>query len=227
MDKDFEKIISNISQKRMEVKAFLERKSYKNEKISKTELANLFRIKERLTELAYEYEKLEKGGELNSEQKKLSFFDEVTRWLDKESVWKWKFTTSSADDSSSLEINPTNDSVYYVSRSGVSLRLKKTNLFEKGLKGTIQPFAETIFFINPENKKISETPQEEYWVVEYTSQEFHNLEKGGKADKDFISPIKKFLNDAGKLFFVEEPVNLFHRHEGHAVNRILTNELQS
>ncbi|OHA01948.1 MAG: hypothetical protein A3C12_01095 [Candidatus Sungbacteria bacterium RIFCSPHIGHO2_02_FULL_49_20] len=109
------------------------------------------------------------GIELLAE-KRYQKFTELTEALDRMALWKNKFSTESAggpSDNVPLEpFNPAEDSIYYMTPSGMSLRLKTANL-QEGLWSVVQQIAEKILFVGSE--EVAEVPRIGFRVKEFFS----------------------------------------------------------
>lgn len=135
--------------------------------------------------------------------------------FDKLDVWTSKFSTESQGTGEDLTETP-DDSIYYMTRSGASLRFKMANR-DKGIVKVIQPIMEKVFFENIQYD-ISESPKEGYFVKEYATQDFLNTLKGDPATADYKSSIKKFRRN-NKLE-IPRLENIKYQHEGSPVNKI-------
>jgi len=94
--------------------------------------------------------------------------------LDSLDLWKSKFSTECAggpSNSVELQESSSDDSIYYMTLSGATLRLKMVNINE-GLESVIQPFMEKVIFESP-SRTISEIPQIGHRVSEYFSLNFN------------------------------------------------------
>jgi hypothetical protein len=147
------------------------------------------------------------------------YIDQVLQYLDQTAFWTYKFTTENAGGASSdqpLE-HSADDSVYYVTQSGISLRLKRS-ASDLGLRTVIQPFYEKIIFGLPDSDLKEDKPQVGSRVIEYRSNEFHEILKSGKVSQDFESP-NEIYTKTGKIFFVAS--NDPRPHVGDRVNQLL------
>jgi hypothetical protein len=133
-----------------------------------------------------------------------------------DNIWQYKFSTGDLDKDGK-PLSPEKDSIYYMTRSGASLRLKMTNR-DKGLRKVVQPFSEFIYFMQTKDD-ISETPKIGYITQEFFSQEFLDLlENGQIPSDDYVSSIKKYFED-NKLTAVTAPKSAL-KHDGNLVNKI-------
>ncbi len=139
--------------------------------------------------------------------------------LDPLDVWSHKFSTESQGTGENLTETP-NDSVYYMTSFGASLRLKMTNKIVnkgEGIKKVIQPIMEKIFFEKP-GEEISETPKLGYFVREYTTQDFLDKLAVESTDSDYQSSVRKY--ERGGKIEIPKLDNIKIDHEGSPVNRI-------
>ena len=186
-----------------------------------------------------------------------SQFEKLLEFIEKYPIWKYKFSTNYAftlgqyhdfdfkgDGSESREVDEYQafagqgrDSIYYVSKSGMSLRLLKNQLLDKGIRVVLQKPQEFVLFLNIREKQrndldifekfsdieginyqnmpaeiVSTEPKLGYNVVEYSTLDFNQ-----KIDssKDFESKIKTSRD--GNKIIVEDYDDI---HTGHQVNRI-------
>ena len=150
-------------------------------------------------------------------------FDQVTQFLDSLGNWKTEFTTRNDSQRICEEEKEATDSVYYVTQSGQSLRLRKHGLLEQGLSGSIEPFMEKVFFIDNQFKsqknqaKVSEKPKKGAFVMEYVTDEFMSGQKTPES-KEFVSHIRRYKK-GGKIIYLN-PVD-GHKHRGHSIHKFL------
>lgn len=141
-------------------------------------------------------------------------FSSLDRWDD---IWQCKFSTESQGDGQNLTETP-NDSIYYMTHSGASLRFKMANM-EKGLAKVIQPFAECLYFDSPE-EGLSETPKLGYFTQEYFTREFMDQASSEEpVGQDYQSLIKKYYHD-GKFVAAPKNEKIIFDHNGSPVNKI-------
>lgn len=174
----------------------------------------------------------------------------LTEYIETKDIWKTKFSTSQSvradqfnnlsfagDGSESRNYDQQNsfagqsrDSIYFVSKSGLSLRLKVDELFGKdGFRAVLRSPKELIIFLNRKEKDkrhleilggndfqdypeeiISFTPQLGYNVEEFRSSNF-----GEDSSSNFKSQIE-VKKQAGRLTVKNYDTD----HSGHQVNRI-------
>ena len=105
---------------------------------------------------------------------------ELIAQLDSLSVWQAKFATECSGGASSdvplQKYNKDEDSLYYMTLSGATMRIKTVGL-ANGLQRVVQPFTEKILFIGP-NGEISESPREGNVVEEYLTDSFSSAVAG-------------------------------------------------
>ena len=130
-------------------------------------------------------------------------------------VWDARFSTSGGGE------NQENDSLYFVTKSNISLRLKRSNL-DKGMEKVIEPFMENIVFLPADGHEAFyplEHPSLGATPSEYSSQEFNQLQQRDEGATNFKLKIPRFFKE-GKLYFVGKPDNLFHEHIGSEINNV-------
>lgn len=151
------------------------------------------------------------------------YLERVIRFLDGLDIWQVKFTTRDENCFASKEEKEDTDSIYYVSKTGQSLRIKKHGLLKDGLSGSIEPFMEKIFYIDSQRESfrnranVSDQAQKGLFVMEYTTDEFLEVQNGFTA-QDFTSRIRRFEKD-GKIIYLN-PVD-GRRHRGYPINKFL------
>jgi hypothetical protein len=121
--------------------------------------------------------KIKRESEYEANQAEIDFindqFEKLLQYIESKEIWEHKFSTNHAfalsqyhdynfkgDASESEDYDKLNsyagqgrDSIYYVSKSGLSLRLKKDLLMTKGLKAVLQKPQELIIFFNQREKQ--------------------------------------------------------------------------
>ncbi|GEM_PF-3552858 len=141
--------------------------------------------------------------------------------LDRLPFWNRKFSTDNTNNGALAEApiaeNPERDSIYYITPSSVSLRLKKVNLIN-GLNAVVNKFAEKIFFVR--KREISLEPKLGYTVEEYFGEDFSNIIISGQVSFDFQSAIKTFQSSDGKIRDVIPTNGKTEKHDGDRVNKI-------
>lgn len=147
------------------------------------------------------------------------YINQVIQYLDQQDFWTYKFTTENAGGASSDQplTYSTDDSVYYTTQSGISLRVKRA-ASDLGLGTVIQPFHEKIVFGLPNSDLKEANPLIGGRVTEYRSDEFRKVLHGDSVTEDFESTNEIYTKN-GKIFFVAS--NDPRPHEGDRVNRIL------
>jgi predicted CopG family antitoxin len=151
------------------------------------------------------------------------YLEKVIQFLDSLDIWETKFTTRDENRFGSEEEKEATDSIYYVTKSGQSLRIRKYSLLKDGLSGSIEPFMEKIFYIDNQYENfrnranVSEQVEKGLFVMEYTTDEFQEAQNNF-ATQEFMSRVKRYEKD-GKIIYLN-PVDGY-RHRGYSVNRIL------
>ncbi len=161
-----------------------------------------------------------------------SVLAELASYLNAREVWKYKFRTDSGFKVRGRRpYAEENDSIYYVTPSGVSLRLKRTLLRIEGLKGVCQEYMEKTFFFKDykhsrtqdnivfySEDTISETPQIGWHVEEECSKDFENLMNTDKVQSSFPSRVKIIQTQNEKGIAVD---GKHWSHSGHPVSEII------
>lgn len=144
------------------------------------------------------------------------YLAQTTSYFDSLNIWQHKFTTRNGDSTKSEEELADTDSLYYVTKSGQSLRIKKYDLITNGLSQSIQPFMEKIFFIGEEQTS-SDIPETGRSVVEYYTDEFIS-DQNNADNKEFKSRIRKYEKEGRTIYL--NPVD-GHMHRGYQIHQIL------
>ncbi len=150
---------------------------------------------------AYEAEKENKKKEFYAAKRKIlapvyaveeKYLAQVVSYLDGLSIWGEKFTTRNNDQylATEAELSDT-ESIYYVTKTGQSLRLRKHDLATKGLSKCIQPFAEKVFFGKEREKNFEESPIVGERVFEYFTESFLAAQDD-KEVESFTSEIREY-----------------------------------
>lgn len=140
----------------------------------------------------------------------------VFELLERFNIWSYKFSTMSDGRVDEELIRGPNDSIYFVSPSGVSLRFKIANK-GRGFLEIVQPFMEKIFF-DKIGENLSEIPKMGYFVQECTTREFWDLLKGKKINRDYVSSIRKYR--CGEKLEIPKLDNIICCLDGNSVNYI-------
>ncbi len=148
-----------------------------------------------------------------------TYIKEVEEWLDLKKIWSYKFSTERGGGINEELTQGPEDSLYYMTSSGVSLRLKRSIVAKEGLGNAIQPFYEKIKFERLPEDKISEEPVLGYFVREHTTQKFWDEVKKPETTDDFDSEIEKYNVD-GKTYYITPKGVKVHLHDGDIVNQI-------
>lgn len=141
------------------------------------------------------------------------YLERVIALLDGEDMWLYKFTTRN-DRSEVTEAEKQNtDSIYYVTKSRQSLRLRQHDLLKDGMAGVVQPFMEKIFFID-DNANVVDEPVMGKGLFEYATDEFAKAQDERHAS-EFVSRIRRYDKD-GKIVYLN-PVD-GHIHKGYEIH---------
>lgn len=203
LDNGFFDAIKKHAEQEKQLSVELEKLPFRYEKFTAQQINKLLEVVKKLND--YQQTNSQKIEDLNG----------LISYLDSLDMWKSKFRTGA--EASREE----RDSIYYITENNISLRLKVSELC-RGLRYVIQPFMENIVFLEKE-KPDAFYPSEKSVLhstpLEYSSVEFHALQKQTQASTDYISCVPKFYK-TGKLYFVGKPKNLFHEHSGSEINQI-------
>jgi hypothetical protein len=144
------------------------------------------------------------------------YFEQVIALLDGARFFTGKFTTRNDHQWATEEEFEETDSIYYMTNTGQTLRLRKYAMVEEGLAGAIEPFMEKAFFENAEGGS-TEQPKEGARIVEYVTDEFISAQNEGLG-KEFKSAIRRYEKDGSVIYL--NPVD-GHMHRGYEVRRII------
>ncbi len=219
--KDFD-LIRHLTQRRERFIRELEKLPHHRETFRRQELENVLGVKKKLQAMVEDFDRAaSRLSEGSPAYRGLceQYIKRVMQGLDRENFWAYKFTTENVSGiplGPALEFSDV-DSVYYITRSGISLRLKRS-ISEEGLGTVIQPFFEKIIFGLPDSGLSVTEPLVGSRVTEYRSKEFYDLLNQERILGDFASPNEIYVKD-GKIFYVKS--NDRSPHEGDRVNGIL------
>ena len=121
--------------------------------------------------------------------------DDIAAYLDKQSVWRYKFATQSggAPGEVSDTIRP-DDSLYYLSEQGASMRLKRLALYDDNLAWchVIQPMMELTLFVEPQSKgeSFSRVPLPGYSVRDFETPEFADRLRDEEQLSGYVSELR-------------------------------------
>ncbi|MBU1039285.1 hypothetical protein KKC17_03645 [Patescibacteria group bacterium] len=195
---------------------------FKNEVISVDDLKKLKDIQDSLNNLIKDYNHNAKltGSGIQKESLCQQYIVSIEKFLDNQNIWKYKFSTDSLSGGGTEE--PLNksvlDSLYYMSESGISLRLKLVN-FSKGLGQVVQPLMEkTVFESIDQLIQIKENPEVGCVVNDYASEEFY------KALNESTENYKSVINIHQDKDFIKGLTfsgSIKHKHLGDRVNQVI------
>lgn len=146
---------------------------------------------------------------------------EVLNYLDRSPIWKFKFSTEASGGKAYGALESSSiDSIYYMTESGISIRIKRAAIADGyEFKTVIQPFMEKIFFTYGGKQKVpmESEPTLGLFVIDYETKEFANriMSQGGG---DFVSPLVVYMKE-GKPYAVAGPDDIWI-HEGDRVNEL-------
>lgn len=204
---DFQKFIGNLKKQQAETERVLEGLPVERQVFLQKELETVVQVQDLLNALMRRSEAKQKPA--------TEVLGEIQFALDNlKNVWEYKFRSGNVG-----KPKDETDSVYYMTKSGISLRLKKINL-PKGIRHVVQPFMEQVFFLG-DNGEIVEKPVEGYVVDEYLSTDFLRLQNGEIPVKgDFQSNIAKYMHGQ-RIIAVKDLQNSHLQHDGSPVNNII------
>lgn len=216
-----ETLVDLLNKKRDRLLLELSKLPVHHEIYSRQELMSIVKVNKRLLGFIEDFNLTTKYFSKGSPEYKKQcdrYIERVIEYLDSENFWAYKFTTENAGGAPSSEplSFDIDDSLYYTTQTGISLRLKRS-ISDRGLDDVIQPFYETITFVLPDSSLMVAKPMVGAHVREYRSEEFRTILNIGQIEEDFESPNEIYLKD-GKIFFVNSNLG---PHEGDRVNKIL------
>ena len=227
---NMEEIIKSQAEKKIKYLETLKDLPYESEIISLVELKQLQSVNLLLAIATERCEKeikslelmMGEGGQKNPENFERAKSDieqkvvsDIMAALDKLDVWAYKFSTESQGTGEDITETP-DDSVYYMTSFGASLRLKMANR-DKGIRKVIQPVMEKVFF-EKIGEELSETPKIGYFVHEYATQDFFDKLAANSIEGDYRSSIKKYKR--GNEIEIPKLENIKYSHGGSPVNKI-------
>lgn len=164
-------------------------------------------LKKIMEQCEKEFQSQLQGSRKTLKDIEMAIIPEVMRELDKLDIWTYKFSTGGPKKSP-------NDSIYYMTASGVSLRLKMAARHDEGER-IIRPLKENIHFLGDAGR-LSEEPKLQYTTEEYATQDFYDQLEELKTGSSYYSTIRKY-NRNGKIE-IPEPANVKRSHGGNPVN---------
>src|SRR3989344_4121713 len=181
-----QKILEDLAEKKRIFEEYLKQLPKDLQEVPTEELKSMIEVMRFVRDFLTKYEA--EAGAMSPDQKLRSSrekFNELCRNLDKMSIWAAKFSTENAGGASdAIPMEPFNqeiDSLYYVTCSGMSLRLKTAELAE-GLSSVVQPVAERILFDIREGERSMVTSVTlKSRVVEYFSDSLNQTLDNGTA----------------------------------------------
>jgi hypothetical protein len=200
MFEDFKKLIANLSESQKSAENDLEGRSFEVDTFS--------------------IETINKILLINSDLKKMTVGLDVENALEivqgylNSLSWKTRFRTGESGKPESDR-----DSIYYVTPENISLRLKLSNRVSGDMSKVIQPFMEKIVFEDDANVIFTDpviglTPQE------YSSPEFMALQDRDGVDHEFVSEIKQYKDESGKILLIKKAQGGCE-HTGSKINIVL------
>lgn len=170
------------------------------------------------------------------EEESSFFIDALEQKLDRFSFWKAKFSTgdyvgNSREYLQDLDVDPARDSLYYMSPSGATLRLKKAVLYDpvaraadtNHIENAVQPIADLVTFRKSgEDFHLELLPHIGFVVREYFTTTFQNaLLQGAQIHGlPIVSPLELYVDDTGIRDIGCPSQFRAGTHDGHYVNKI-------
>lgn len=197
LGEDFKKIIAEQAKRQQEAEKALKNLPYERKKFSPEAVNRIIMINKDLKRII---QGLDAPTALSA----------VRGYLDS---LPWSFTFTSGEVGKATD----DDSIYFMTPEGASLRLKRYNMKTGDITKVIQPFMERIVFEDDQSKVFFE-PNIGLTVEEYLSPEFLALQKGDEVPDVFESKVRIY-NDSGD-FIVKNVLNGL-THTGNKVNTLL------
>ena len=169
-------------------------------------------LKKTMEQCEKEFQSQPLGSRKTLKDIEMGIIPEVIRELDKLDIWTYKFSTGGPKRSP-------NDSIYYMTESGVSLRLKMAARYEEGER-IMRLLKENVHFLG--DAGLSEEPKLQYTTEEYATQEFYDQLEELKTGRDYHSTIRKYKRN-GKIE-IPRPTNITRSHVGNPVNHLIEKE---
>jgi len=232
----YSRVLADIKEKTRRFAEALEGVPYHSETISATEMRSIAmarKICREFVDRSAQYvrdleSQFGKGAEFETKKKEhlKTELANLERALDMLPIWKEKISTESEGGGASpcseepLTVNPETDSVYYITPSGSSLRLKKT-IIDEGLGNVFSRFAERIIFVGPK-MKISVQPIKGFSVREYFTETFSDRLGSENVAHDFNSRLRIYEKDGDIKAIVMPEDDTSEPHAGDRVNKIFT-----
>ena len=217
--------VEQLLRKRKELEDEVSRLPVARETYSEHELTQIININSKLNSFVSNFNTRFSGLDRSSPQyifESQSAINEVIRYLDDLPVWRYKFSTEASGGNIVGEVEHSDiDSIYYMTESGISIRLKRSAVVEGyDFKTIIQPFMEKIFFRygSRAQETMEGKPKLGLSVVDYCSTEFKERIKTSDKEGDFTSPLVVYIKE-GKPFIVAGPDDMYV-HNGDRVNKI-------
>lgn len=190
----------------------LEQKTVTKFEANKEEILEVYKILQRVDEFISQAIHESRGHYEDYDSFMRSKFVELDRLLSAEDCFEFKFSTSSEfKDGEEIvpEYSLETDSLYFVTKGGISVRLKAKNL-KYGIQEVLQPVSEKVFF--KRGKKVTYEPALGDDVYEAKSGSFGKAILSGNAD-NYYPELEIEGEDVNSL-------RRFHFHSGHRINFI-------
>ncbi len=193
-----------------------------HETYSVQELAQIAQVRERLDMMIARFDVQVAGLDKKSPEyiKKAKLeVAKMVAYLDGLPLWKFKFSTEIGAGVVGPLVEDESDSLYYMTASGISMRLRRASLEEgHGLNRVAQPFMEKMRFRAPQINHFDGIPTLGSTVEDYATREFSERLRNPGEKSDFVSPLAVWVKD-GKPVAVGGSDDAYI-HNGDRVNRI-------
>ncbi len=217
-----DRVRADIQRREEERKRLLIGSTIVHETYSAQELAQIAQVRERLDMMVARFDVQVAGLPKNSPEYMRVAKPEVAKmvaYLDSLPLWKFKFSTEIGASVVGPLQEDERDSLYYMTASGISMRLRNASLEEgHGLNRVAQPFMEKVRFRDPQTKRFESVPTLGSTVEDCVTREFEERLKNWGEKSDFVSPLATWVKDGKPLAFGgPDDVSI---HNGDRVNRI-------
>ncbi len=217
-----DRVMADMQRRGEEQKRLLVGSSVVHETYSAQELVQIAEVREQLDMMVAEFNVRVAGLPKDS----LGYMKEVgpevakmVAYLDSLPIWKFKFSTEIGASVVGPLKEDELDSLYYMTASGISMRLRRASLPEGyGLGAVVQPFMEKVRFCDMRAKRFESEPTLGLTVEDYASREFEERLKNAGEKDDFVSPLAVWMKDEKPVAFGgPDDVRI---HNGDRVNKI-------
>lgn len=217
-----DRVMADMQKREEDRKRLLVGSTVVYETYSAQELAEVAQVRERLDMMIAAFNVRVAGLDKKSPEYVRAAQPEVAKmiaYLDSLSLWEYKFSTELGASVVGPLTEDELDSLYYMTASGISMRLRRASLTEgAGLGAVAQPFMEKMRFRDPQTKRFESVPMLGSTVEDCVTREFEERLKNRGEKSDFVSPLATWVKDGKPLAFGgPDDVSI---HNGDRVNRI-------